>query len=96
MSRGGNLEDLTRGARSTFLYWREGVAVKAIMQKNRPRSYWRHKAEILRVLDINIAKTVAEQMDALKEVKFHGEYVVQREPSPVSGCAADLVAARAA
>jgi len=96
MSRGRNVEDLTRGARSTFFYWREGVAVKAIMLKNRPRSYWRHKAQIIKVLGIDISKTVAEQIEALREVKFHGEYVVQREPSAGPDRAPDLTVARMA
>ena len=96
MSRGRNVEDLTAGARSTFFYWREGVAVKAIMLKDRPRSYWRHKAQILDVLGIDISKSRAEQIDALNEVRFHGEYVIRRESSVGLDRAPDLTAARMA
>ena len=84
MSKSRNLEDLsTPGAIRTFLLWNSGVAVKSVMRHSpQERSYWRHKADILEVLGVDISKTLLEQTAARSEVKFNGEYLIKRDRAP--------------
>ena len=85
MGRVPDIADLTWQAQGTFLKWKDGIAVKAIMMPKQRRSFFRHKAEILEVLGVNISKTVREEMGALENIKYHGEYLVRRDVSVAQG-----------
>jgi hypothetical protein len=88
--RSKDLDELSLQAQATFLKWKEGIAVKAIMipsgrASKQRRTYFRHKAEILEVLGVNISKTVQEELGALEKVKYHGEYLIKRDSSAPQG-----------
>lgn len=79
MGKSMELEELEDQVQATLLKWKEGIAVKSIMMLKQRRTFYRHRAVIIKAFGIDISEPVSKQIRELAEVKFHGEYLVRRE-----------------